>query len=104
MSGKSALSRPLTRAEDAFRDMKSPPVIRPIFHHKERRTDSHIFLSLLAYHPLTAIEKTFATLGSFSKLPSAVRFRETVTSFFNKDIQGKSLFLCLRDCAPRTPA
>jgi hypothetical protein len=45
----------LTRAEDAFRDMKSPLVIRPIFHHKERRTDSHIFLSLLAYHLLTAI-------------------------------------------------
>jgi hypothetical protein len=44
----------LTRAEDAFRDMKSPLVIRPIFHHKERRTDSHIFLCLLAYHLLTA--------------------------------------------------
>jgi hypothetical protein len=28
----------LTRAEDAFRDMKSPLVIRPIFHHVERRT------------------------------------------------------------------
>jgi transposase len=48
----------LTRAEDAFRDMKSPLVIRPIFHHKERRADSHIFLCLLAYHLLTAIEKT----------------------------------------------
>jgi len=27
----------LTRAEDAFRDMKSPLVIRPIFHQKEHR-------------------------------------------------------------------
>ena len=53
----------LTRAEDAFRDMKSPLVIRPIFHHKERRTDSHIFLSLLAYHLLTAIEKTLLDQG-----------------------------------------
>jgi len=53
----------LTRAEDAFRDMKSPLVIRPIFHHKERRTDSHIFLCLLAYHLLTAIEKTLLDQG-----------------------------------------
>ena len=53
----------LTRAEDAFRDMKSPLVIRPIFHHIERRTDSHIFLCLLAYHLLTAIEKTLLDQG-----------------------------------------
>ena len=53
----------LTRAEDAFRDMKSPLVIRPIFHQKERRTDSHIFLCLLAYHLLTAIEKTLLDQG-----------------------------------------
>lgn len=53
----------LTRAEDAFRDMKSPLVIRPIFHHKERRTDAHIFLCLLAYHLLTAIEKTLLDQG-----------------------------------------
>jgi transposase len=53
----------LTRAEDAFRDMKSPLVIRPIFHHNERRTDSHIFLCLLAYHLLTAIEKTLLDQG-----------------------------------------
>ena len=53
----------LTRAEDAFRDMKSSLVIRPIFHHKERRTDAHIFLCLLAYHLLTAIEKTLLDQG-----------------------------------------
>jgi len=48
----------LTRAEDAFRDMKSPLAERPIFHRKERRVDSHIFLCVLAYHLLVAIEKT----------------------------------------------
>ena len=48
----------LTRAETAFRDMKSPLAERPIFHHIERRTEAHIFLCVLAYHPLIAIEKT----------------------------------------------
>jgi transposase len=47
----------LTRAENAFRDMKSPLAERPIFHHTERRTESHIFLCVLAYHLLIAIEK-----------------------------------------------
>src|SRR6266853_1999935 len=48
----------LTRAENAFRDMKSPLAIRPIFHHLEPRSDTHIFLCVLAYHLLIAIEKT----------------------------------------------
>jgi transposase len=66
----------LTRAEDAFRDMKSPLVIRPIFHHKERRTDAHIFLCLLAYHLLTAIEKTLLDQGihtSWASLRDALK-------------------------------
>ena len=34
----------LTRAEDAFRDMKTPLAERPIFHHLERRVDSHVLV------------------------------------------------------------
>jgi transposase len=48
----------LTRAEDAFRDMKSPLAERPIFHRAPHRVDCHIFLCLLAYHLLAAIEQT----------------------------------------------
>jgi transposase len=48
----------LTRAEGAFRCMKSPLCERPIFHHLERRVESHIFLCVLAYHLLVAIETT----------------------------------------------
>ena len=48
----------LSRAENAFRDMKSPLMLRPIHHQLERRVDTHIFLCLLAYHLLVAIEKT----------------------------------------------
>lgn len=48
----------LTRAEDAFRDMKTPLAERPIFHHLEKRVETHIFLCVLAYHLLVAIEKS----------------------------------------------
>ena len=43
--------------------MKTPLAIRPIFHHLEPRTDTHIFLCVLAYHLLIAIEKTLLDQG-----------------------------------------
>jgi transposase len=53
----------LTRAEEAFRDMKSPLSERPIFHHLQRRVETHIFLCVLAYHLLVAIENTLLDKG-----------------------------------------
>jgi transposase len=53
----------LTRVEAAFRAMKSPLAERPIFHQLERRTQTHIFLCVLAYHLLVAIEKRFLDRG-----------------------------------------
>ena len=53
----------LSRAEDAFRDMKSPLSERPIFHQLEHRVEAHIFVCLLAFHLLVAIEKTLLDQG-----------------------------------------
>jgi len=53
----------LTRAEEAFRSMKSPLAERPIFHQLERRVETHIFLCVLVYHLLVAIEKTLRDKG-----------------------------------------
>ncbi len=53
----------LTRAEAAFRTLKSPLAERPIFHHKQCRVEAHIFLCVLAYHLLAAIEKTLLDAG-----------------------------------------
>lgn len=53
----------LTRVEQAFRAMKSPLMERPIFHHLQHRTQTHIFLCVLAYHLLTAIEHRFLQVG-----------------------------------------
>ena len=53
----------LTRVEAAFRAMKSPLCQRRIFHHLERRVETHIFLCVLAYHLLVCIERAFLDQG-----------------------------------------
>jgi transposase len=56
--------RLLTRVEAAFRTLKSPLLERPIFHQLEYRTQTHIFLCVLAYHLLVCIEKRFLDRGT----------------------------------------
>jgi len=53
----------LSRVEAAFRTLKSPLVERPIFHQLEHRTQTHIFVCVLAYHLLVCIEKRFLDRG-----------------------------------------
>lgn len=53
----------LTRVEAAFRSMKSPLAERPIFHQLRDRVQTHIFLCVLAYHLLVAIEHTCREAG-----------------------------------------
>ena len=67
----------LTRAENAFRMMKSPLAERPIFHHKEHRVDTHIFLCVLAYHLLVAIETTLLSQGVHTSWASVRQILET---------------------------
>jgi transposase len=72
----------LTRVEDAFRDMKSPLLERPIFHHLEHRVQTHIFLCVLAYHLLVAIEKRFLDQGvhtSWATLREQLSTHQVVT-------------------------
>lgn len=56
----------LTRVENAFRDMKGPLALRPVFHQLDQRVDTHIFICVLAYHLLTAIEKQLFEAGIYS--------------------------------------
>jgi len=53
----------ITRVEAAFRDLKSELGFRPIFHHKQQRTETHLFIGVLAYHLLVAIETTLRAAG-----------------------------------------
>jgi transposase len=72
----------LTRVEDAFRDMKSPLMERPIFHQLEHRTQAHIFLCVLAYHLLAVIEQYFLDKGihtSWATLRDQLSTHQVVT-------------------------
>ena len=72
----------LTRVEAAFRALKSPLMERPIFHHLEHRVQTHIFLCVLAYHLLVAIEKRFLAQGvhtSWATLREQLSTHEVLT-------------------------
>ena len=47
----------LTRVEYGFRCLKSSLGLRPFFHQKEDRCDSHVFITVLAYHLMRFIER-----------------------------------------------
>jgi hypothetical protein len=53
----------LTRIERAFRCLKTDLGLRPIFHQLETRSDSHMFISVPAYHILHVIESRLRTHG-----------------------------------------
>ena len=53
----------LRDVEDAFRCMKSDLGLRPVHHQIERRTDAHVFLTVLAYHVLQTIRTRLRAAG-----------------------------------------
>ena len=53
----------LTQIESAFRDLKGTLDMRPIYHQKEIRVETHIFLAVLAYHLQVGIERTLKDAG-----------------------------------------
>jgi transposase len=84
----------LTRVEDAFRDIKSPLMERPIFHHLQNRTQTHIFLCVLAYHLLAAIEHRFLQAGvhtSWWTIRQQLRTHQVVTIVIPEDQHGRIL-------------
>lgn len=53
----------LTRIETAFRALKSSLGLRPNFHQKDERADAHLFISVLAYHLVIAVEHRLRSRG-----------------------------------------
>lgn len=53
----------LTRVESAFQDLKSELGLRPVYHQTGQRTESHLFIGVLAYHLLNSIEYVLKTNG-----------------------------------------
>ena len=83
----------LTDLEAVFRSLKSELGLRPIFHHKEARSDAHLFISVLAYQFVQIIRKRLADRGihdSWASLRNILRVQRRVTSSF-KMRSGRSL-------------
>jgi hypothetical protein len=55
----------LKELEDAFRSMKSEIGLRPNYHQTEHRSDSHIFITVIAYHILNTIKTTLKQNGLY---------------------------------------
>jgi transposase len=67
----------LTRVEASFKALKSDLGLRPIFHHREDRCDSHIFITVLAYHLLNLIEYKLRNCGDTRSWISIRRLLKT---------------------------
>jgi transposase len=53
----------LSRVESAFRSMKETLGMRPVYHQTADRSAAHLFLAVLAYHLLAAIENLMTRQG-----------------------------------------
>jgi len=67
----------LTGVEEAFKNLKSHLGLRPNYHQIESRVDGHVFLSILAYHLLHAIEYTLRQNGDCSRWSTIKRIVST---------------------------
>ena len=53
----------LVRVEEAFKSLKSDLGLRPVYHQRPDRTAAHLFISVLAYHLMAAIEYDLRASG-----------------------------------------
>jgi transposase len=85
----------LTELEGAFRCLKSELGLRPVYHQITKRVDSHIFISVIAYHILHTIRyrlKQYGINSSWETIRRDLRTHCRITSTFTcKD--GKKLHI-----------
>jgi hypothetical protein len=63
----------LTDLEAVFRGLKSELGLRPVFHHKEDRTEGHLFITVLAYQLVQTIRRKLEAAGEHMSLGSSPR-------------------------------
>ena len=91
----------LNRIERAFRSMKSALGLRPNFHQKEGRADAHMFISVLGYHILHAIEHRLRMADdhrSWATIRDCLSTHQRITIHFNaigeNGVQQRKIRLC----------
>ena len=75
----------LTDVESVFRSLKSELGLRPIYHHKERRADGHLFISVIAYQAIQVLRTRMAQTGmtaSWTTIRNALRTLPRITTAF----------------------
>ena len=83
----------LTDLEAVFRSLKSELGLRPVFHHKEERTEGHLFITVLAYQAVQAIRtklKAQDITANWTTLRETLSRQQRVTATF-KQRDGRSL-------------
>jgi transposase len=77
----------LTDLEAVFRGLKSELGLRPVFHHKEERTEGHLFITVLAYQLVQAIRRKLAAAGEtmcWTRLREILSVQRRVTATFQQ--------------------
>ena len=83
----------LTDLEAVFRSLKSELGLRPIYHHKESRTDGHLFISVLAYQCVQLIRRRLKEQDindSWTRLRRILSVQTRITASF-RQIDGHTL-------------
>jgi transposase len=83
----------LTDLEAVFRSLKSELGLRPVFHHKEARTEGHLFITVLAYQAVQAIRNRLKAHGitkSWTTLKETLSVQHRVTATF-KQRDGRTM-------------
>ncbi len=86
--------RMLNHVESSFRSLKSHLGLRPNFHQVEQRVDAHLFISVVAYHLLHAVEYRLKALGErrcWKTICNVLKTHERMTlSYSYRDAQGQN--------------
>ncbi len=83
----------LTDLESVFRSLKSELGLRPIFHHKEERTEGHLFITVLAYQFVQVIRRKLKSQGnnlSWTSLRNTLSVQQRITATFTQK-DGRTL-------------
>ena len=83
----------LTDLEAVFRSLKSELGLRPIFHHKQVRSDGHLFITVLAYQLVQVIRRRLRERGeraSWRSLRHILEGQQRITATFRRP-DGRAL-------------
>ena len=77
----------LTDLEAVFRSLKSELGLRPVYHHKEERTEGHLFITVLAYQAVQVLRKKLKAKGITERwlsLRQTLSVQQRVTATFKQ--------------------